>query len=284
MNVSISSSFVDHDAMNLVLGLQSAICDGKISGVRLDCVISTREFGDNAQTDTILQQVREQISIPLVCVSAEQAGRLVKSPSDTLKDGYDLLLMKKMVEAAGRLPDVNVMLGDMVIKGPEWCRDVPSLNLHPDLPISLGGVEGIYWNVIGAWVKERRAEIGGMMHLAVPKLDAGTPVAYFRLPARGIVNGVDLGELWKQFPAGEAERADQLFQALRKAEADFEPTLVYATVAMLGNGTIRIQDGKIFDDKGHLLNEGIDLTGDVVGDAAIWPGKDVRSKYGKERF
>jgi len=48
------------------------------------------------------------------------------------------------------------MVGDMIIKGQKWCRKLPSLNLHPDLPLSLGGTEGIYWEVIGEWVNAWR--------------------------------------------------------------------------------------------------------------------------------
>lgn len=298
MDISISSTFVDPDAVNLVSGLHDAIRDGTIQGVNLDCIISTRAIGDNPQTDGLLKEVNDRVSVPVVCVSARQAGRLVRSPSNAVKDDYDRRVIEAIQAEVKRLPKVNVMLGDMVVHGSDFCERVPSLNLHPDLPLTMGGREGMYWDVIGKWVSERRDEIGGMMHLAVPTLDAGTAVAYFRLPAAGIVNEVNLGELWKGLPTDKTgldalikeqvhlkdHPTHPLFQELRRAEASFEPKLVHASVAMLGQDTICIADGQVLDADGRLIVNGLDLTRNVVGDLAVWPGGEGGGRRGYERI
>lgn len=295
MKLSVSSTFIDHDAVELVRGVHLAVRDGQIPA-EFSCIISTRDHGDHSMTDDYLHEIKT-LGVPVICCSAKKFGRL-RETSYEVKARYDAYVLDAINKSLGELPDVNMMLGDMIVKSEEWCRRLPSLNLHPDIPLKLGGVEGIYWDVVGRWIKDRRSEIGGMMHLAVPTPDAGTPVAYFRLPARGVVNGVNLGELWTQLPAGEEERAaligeqtalkDQpthpLFQALRRAEARYEPRLVIEMLGILAKGKIQLMDGNVCDREGRMLTNGYDLTDFVVGDDAVWPGGEGGGRRGYERI
>lgn len=296
MRIAISTSLVDNDAVKLVEGVVESVRDGTIPNTKIECLISTRERGESSLTDQRLKRLEES-DIPVVAVSARRNGRVGKriSVTDEDKNRYDELVMKEAVTRTERLPEVVVMLGDMIIHGPEWCCRMASLNLHPDLPLSLGGTEGIYWDVIGQWVREGRKEGGGMIHLAVPALDVGTPVAYFRIPLRGVVNGVNLGGMWDQLPKDsrglEALIAQQtglkdrlshpLFVGLRRAEAYFEPGLIRQTLVSLARGEIRIQDGKIFDERGTEI-KGLDLTKEVVGERAIPSRAEGNFSYGKE--
>lgn len=288
MNISVSSTFLDDDARDLILAVYHATVEGKIPG-NLSCIISTREVGDDIGTDQSLGELRESCpDIPIICVSARRLGRLKRNAGDAQRTLYDQAVLDAIRSAVGQLPDTNVMLGDMIIKSTLWCDELPSLNLHPDLPLSLGGTEGMYWEVIGRWVAENRREIGGMMHLAVPTLDAGTPVGYFRLPTHGQVNGVNLEPLWQMLPGDLSERLDlthqqvslqmspdhPLFQELRHAEAQFEPKLVIETLRMIAMGEISLYDSRVFDRNGSELDAGYDLTQFVVGDRAIWPGAE----------
>lgn len=274
--VGITSSLVDDDAVKLIRGVVQDVSNGTIPNSEIICVVSTREIGDDPKTDARLREI-ERLKIPLIQVSAKEAGRIKREPTIEEKDKYDLKVMNAVRERCGRLPSLVVMLGDMIVHGPIWCNEIPSLNLHPDLPLSLGGKEGMYWDVIGKWVMEKRTEAGGMMHLATPEPDAGTAVAFFRVPLQGIVNGVDLGKLWEELPGDPAALkalvAEQtllkdrpthpLFRALRQAEAQFETELIRQTLIALALGRIRIQEGKV-----------LDLTHEVVGTNAIWPGKE----------
>ena len=106
----------------------------------------------------------------------------------------------------------------------------------------------------------------------------------FCLPAFGIVNGVDLGELWQILPENEAEIRElvnqqtslkdqpshRLFQELRKAEADFELELVITALQELAKGEIRLEGGRVLDKEGGVLIHGSDLTEQVVGKRAVW--------------
>lgn len=150
----------------------------------------------------------------------------------------------------------------------------------------------MYWEVIAEWVRSQRLEMGGMMHLAIPTLDAGTPVTYYRLPTRGIVNGVNLDPLWWDLPEDPKELEvliqeqvglrdklrNPLFVALRHAEAAFEQQLTIGTIRIFTEGKLYIRDGAVFDAEGVQLKEGMDVTGLVVGEAAIWPGEEGRRR------
>ena len=128
MNISVSSSFIDTDAEGLVRAILDA-------GVNVAAVISTREPGDNPTTDAILARIKSDYpDVLLIEHSAKSHGRL-GNPS--AKERFDSAILRQL----RGLVDMNVMVGDMIVKGPTWCQELPSLNLHPDLP---GGVEGMY--------------------------------------------------------------------------------------------------------------------------------------------
>ncbi|MBI5619651.1 hypothetical protein HY950_01700 [Candidatus Gottesmanbacteria bacterium] len=288
MNICISSTFVGRDGYGLVTRILDAVAEGKLPGITVSAVISTRESGDDKTSDQLLARLHEAYpDVPIIAYSAKQHGRIKRKPSEKEKDLYDLAILERLGAA-----DLNIMVGDMIIKGPEWCRKLPSLNLHPDLPLSLGGTEGMYWEVIGKWVRDGRGEIGGMMHLAIPTLDAGTPIAYFRLPARGTVNGVDLAPLWDTLPKEPDKRealiqqqvalkdkpTHRLFVELRRAEAAFEQRLVLSTITMFAQDELGIQEGRVVDKNGQPLENGLDITEWVVDGAAVWPGGESSGK------
>lgn len=294
-SIGLTSTFVDNDAVNLVQGVVNDVVNGIIPRSEVSCIVSTRGTGDNPETDKRLvamhhfvEDIRQRhgITIPLIEVSAREAGRVPKKdPTMEEKNNYDRKVLDAIRENCLRLPDVAVMLGDTIVHGSEWCESIPSLNLHPDLPLKMGGTEGIYWNVIGEWIRKGRNEAGGMMHLATPELDAGTAVAYFRVPLKGVVNGADLGSLWPLLPPDkdsleklikeQTELKDKpnhpLFQELRQAEAQLETPLIRLTLIALAQGKVAIKEGKVLDEAGKPI-VGLDLTKEVVGSLAIWPG------------
>lgn len=288
MKLSLSSTFIDNDAYQLVTGVLESVYQGTIPDTEVSCLISTREIGDNPTTNRILRCLERETKMPIMALSAKRFGRL-RDASPGGKAAHDRELMGLIRETCGLLPEVNMMLGDMIVKGEEWCREVQSLNLHPDLPLAMGGVEGIYWQVIGEWVLRRCEEVGGMVHLATPTLDAGTAVAYFRLPSFGEVNGVFLGNLWRDLPEDKEELRElvvqqvglkdkpthPLFQALRRAEVNFEPLLVEVTLRMLAEGEIDLRENRVFDREGREFTSGLDLTDLVVGKNAVWQEREA---------
>lgn len=274
MKISVSSTFVDWDAHRLVREVILATGNGQITA-DLACIISTREPGDNWTTDGILNKLKGEFpEVPIVSLSARKFGRL-QHPNKQIKEQkeqYDSQLLLEINKRSGGLPQLNMMLGDMIVKGPEWCRLLPSLNVHPDIPRTSGIIKGMYWQVIGEVVRKRVAEFGGMIHLAVPELDAGPPVSFFRLPSFGTVHDVNLKKLWDLLPGDSDELAElirdqvslkdcpthQLFIALRQAEASFETALVLESLRTVCAGGIKLETA-------------LDLTDLVVGSAAIWP-------------
>lgn len=310
MKLSISSTFIGWDALTLVTDTVKAVKLGKIPNTEISCIISTREMGDSSQTDQILTKLQENLqgSIPLVAFSARKFGRLdEKNKNDPeARNAYDNEIIRRL-KVQGVTPDVNVMLGDMITRGSTWCRKIISPNLHPDIPLKMGGTEGIYWDVIGSWIEQKRETIGGMVHAAIPELDAGTAIAYFRLPARGIVNGVNLGQLWtgvdamnenqlREFVRRETAKGsafdNELFRALRQAEFCYETKLVEQALTSIAQGEIRFKVEDISPDKyvihvldgrGKELKSGLDITETVVDGRAIWPGQEGANARREQR-
>lgn len=299
--IGLTSTFVDNDAVNLVQGVVNDVVNGVIPNSEVTCVVSTRGIGDDPETDkrlvimsSFLMNIEQRYGtiIPLIKISAKQVGRVPKKePTMEEKNTYDKKVIDAIKEKCNRLPEIAVLIGDMIVHGEEWCSTIPSLNLHPDLPLIMGGTEGIYWNVIGEWVRRKKDEAGGMMHLATPKLDAGTTVAYFRIPLKGFVNGVGLESLWRSLPNGDDleelikaqtglknNPTHPLFKELRKAEAQFETALIRSTLVALSTREIVIREGKVFSKTEKLIN-GLDLTNEVVGRLAIWSGRERSSNH-----
>ena len=88
-------------------------------------------------------------------------------------------------------PDLCVLAGYMLIVGPDLCRRLPMINLHPAAP---GGPEGTWQEVIWRLIEDGAQESGVKIHQVTEELDRGPTVAYCRYPIRGGV----LDELWRQ--------------------------------------------------------------------------------------
>ena len=286
---AVTTSLVDDDALNLIIGLIQDVKNGVIPA-HFTCIVSTRQVGDNTATDHRLSQLQEYLkntrTPSLITFSAKKFGCLTDKGEER-RTRYDTKLIETIQRECYQLPSVALYLGDMIIHSKKWSNIIPSLNLHPDLPLSKGGTEGIYWDVIGKWIAEGRDEAGGMIHLATPQLDAGSAVAYFRIPLKGVVDGVDLGELWHALPtdrtelerliAAQTDLKDKpthsLFQELRRAEAQFEPELIRQTLMAFATGRLSVQEGHVLNH-GDELTGGLDLSHEVVGKKVLWPGKE----------
>ena len=303
LNFGITTSLVDNDALTLVHDTVSDVEAGIISDCKVNCVVSTRGMGDNSETDNRLRTLEEFLSprsIPLVMVSAKQAGRLVKSPTNKDKDRYDGKIIEAVEETCGPLPSTFLMAGDMITHG-LLCDRASLLNLHPDIPHLLGGVKGIYYQIIGNWVREemglpviiegkvvedkpsRNRLVGSQIHLGIRELDMGDPVAYFAFGLRDRVADTDLNKLWDELPkdsvqigqiireqVAKKDKPDHpLFRELRRAEAQYEMELIRQVLISITKGRINIIDGKVCNETRIPLPKGLDLSHEVLKDSVV---------------
>jgi folate-dependent phosphoribosylglycinamide formyltransferase PurN len=172
---------------------------------------------------------------------------------------YDNAVMERI----GSFPvDLAVLAGYMLITGPEMCRRIPMINLHPALP---GGPAGSWQEVIRALIADRSSESGVMVHRVTEELDAGPTITYCRFPIRG--EGFEA--LWEALEDGplaatrgrELDGTD-LFAEIRRQGFQREIPLLLTTLKELGEGTLRLQGQRIVY-KDHPLRGGLDLTSEV---------------------
>lgn len=173
---------------------------------------------------------------------------------------------------AGELPasDVDLLLGDMWIWGPQLCSARTGLNLHPALPT---GPLGVMWfDAIWDLVAADAVESGVMIHRVTAAVDEGPVVAFARYNLR---HGA-LAPLWAELPTG-ADRAElidrerrlrrdsthPLFVALRAAGLAREAPLVLETLRAMADGRFRLVDGEVLAPDGARLAMGVDLTPEV---------------------
>jgi folate-dependent phosphoribosylglycinamide formyltransferase PurN len=172
---------------------------------------------------------------------------------------YDLEVMRALEPYKF---DVGVLAGFMLIFGEEATARWDLLNLHPAAP---GGPAGMWQDVIWQLIADKADRAGVMMHLATPELDGGPVVTYCTYTIRG--PGFD--ELWRDVECrtleeGRSEKGEDLplFKAIRRAGIMREVPLVVETLRAFADGRIRIEDKRVVDASGHVI-EGYDLSEDI---------------------
>ena len=103
-----------------------------------------------------------------------------------------------------------------------------------------------------------------MLHLAIPSVDEGPPVAFCRYP----LHGPSLDPLWAQLDDridalddGALEQS-ALFAAIRGEGMRYEAPLLLATIAEFAAGQLRATAGRVLGADG-APREPADLTGEV---------------------
>lgn len=237
---------------------------GELTGAELAFVFCNRERGEDPVTDGFFARVGE-LGIPLVTKSSVRYRRSVRgarsrpgAPLPAWRHDYD-----REVEAA-IAPyrfDLGVLAGYMLIFADEFSTRHPLLNLHPALP---DGPAGTWREVIRQLIRERAAESGVMLHLAIPAVDEGPVVAFCRYPIRGPA----FDSCWRDIesrpsPAGDDDlEATPLFTQIRAAGVQRESPLLVATLAAFAAGRLRVDGGRVVDAAGAPAPPA-DLTADV---------------------
>ncbi|MFW6150775.1 MAG: phosphoribosylglycinamide formyltransferase [Chloroflexota bacterium] len=244
LNIGWFSTGRDEAACQLLAAAEDAIERGDIEG-RISFVFSNREPGEAEESDRFFRLVNSY-GLPLVTLSSRRfRGSLTNS--DDWRRRFD--------EEVDRLvrpysPDVCMMAGYMLIMSEVLPTRYTMINVHPAPP---GGPRGTWQEVMWQLIDGRAENAGAMVNLVVPELDAGPPITYFTFGLRG----EEFDPLWQ---SGDRE---ELFRRIREKELAGEFPLMLHTLAALGRGEIRIQEGAVYDAAGNPVC-GYDLSDRVL--------------------
>lgn len=163
----------------------------------------------------------------------------------------------KVIDKAGPV-DLMLLGRFMHICGPEMCDRYTMLNLHHATP---WGPKRSLDEVLCEHIRNRDAEAGTMLHVTIPDLDRGPPVAYFRFP----IGGSHYEAHWRAMAGRTVEelRASGLARGFfGQAKADIyrrEKPFVLEVLRRLGAGEIVLKK-KIPLFPTERLQGGLDLT------------------------
>jgi folate-dependent phosphoribosylglycinamide formyltransferase PurN len=254
----------DRAARDLLTVVNDSIKRGEIKA-EIAFVFCNREPGEAEESDLFIKLVNSY-RIPLVCYSYQKfksaRGMRNPRPDEALprwRLDYDREVMKRLQDFH---PDLCVLAGYMLITGPEMCQKYNMINLHPAVP---GGPVGTWQEVIWQLVDSEAQKTGVLMHLVVPELDIGPPVAYCTFPIRG----EPFDEYWpaiKRLPPDSPqgkEARESLFKLIRKHGLAREFPLIVSTIKAFSQGRIRItRDKKVVDAHGRTI-KGYNLTDEI---------------------
>lgn len=235
-------------------------------GKKTSYVFLSREEGETRYGDLMIQKVRE-LGLPLITFSS------LRFQPDLRGRDQEAWRLEHDREVMKLLPPVDliVLLGYMWIVGKEMCQEYILINLHPALP---DGPKGTYRDVIWQLIREKATETGVMIHLVIEELDMGPPIAVCHFPIRGGV----FDPLWEEMERrlrkesleeiAEKEGEDNpLFTAIRKKGVIRELPMVIQAIRVLLTGRIKIENSKVVDSEGQILEGGYSLTSEI--DAAV---------------
>ena len=266
LNIGWFSTGRDEAARKLLQVVHREIQRGEIEG-NIVFVFSNRETSESEQSDLFFQLVNNY-HIPLLCLSSKRfraehdiAAR-GKSDNEALSKWrleYDREVMKRL---QGYTPDLCVLAGYMLIVGEEMCHKYHMINLHPARP---GGPTGSWQEVIWQLIEDKAIESGVMIHLVTPDLDRGPVVTYCTFPIRGKpfdkywqeINGHSIEAIKK-----EQGENNPLFKLIREHGLAREFPLIITTLKALSRGEIRIEAGKVLDQRGITIS-GYDLSEEI---------------------
>jgi folate-dependent phosphoribosylglycinamide formyltransferase PurN len=247
----------DPAARKLLKTVWDHIKRGEIE-VEISFVFSNREPGESIESDLFFGQV-DKYGIPLICFSSRkfQIQKGVNSISDCRLE-YDREAMEKLKHFLQ--PDLCVLAGYILIVGEEMCHKYNMINLHPAAP---SGPTGTWQEVIWKLIAGKAEYSGVMMHLVTPELDKGPPVTYCTFPIRDESNRV----LWEGAKEGKRSSKRNLFNDIRyRRGLPREFPLIVATLKAFSQGKVRIEEGRIINDKEEVI-AGYNLTEEI--DTAI---------------
>lgn len=230
--------------------VQQAIASGKLDA-ELAVVFCNRDHGESTTTDAFFDLVT-QASVQLVTRSSvgyrKAVGGIRSKPDEPLpawRLEYDRLVDSDLEPYSF---DIGMLAGYMLILEQEFVRKHAILNLHPALPT---GPAGMWKSVIRELIRTGAKESGIMLHLAIPEVDEGPPVAYCRYPLRDIALEklrAKLAALPEMLDDNSLDESE-LFAAIRERGLERESPLVVATLAEFAAGKLRVKGQEVLDGR-----------------------------------
>lgn len=252
----------DEAARELLGIVVEHISKGKISA-EIRYVFCNRERGESLESDRFIQFV-EALEIPLFFFSSRDfLPSLRKKDLETWRILYHQEIEKRLCDFP---VDIIVLAGYMLIVSPPFCEAFSIINLHPAAP---KGPSGTWQEVIWKLIQKRAEETGVMMHLVTKDLDEGPPITFVTFS----IKGPDFDRLWEdldsklklhslhQLMKTEGE-SNSLFKEIRRQGIRRELPLIVMTLKALSENRVRIEKGKVLDDRGKEV-EGICLNNEV---------------------
>lgn len=255
----------DKAARDLLKISYREIHQNKDSDAKIVFVFSNRDFHEDKESDKFFKLV-QQLNLKLINFSSEKFYPdkrkigLEKEKSEQYKiitewrRQYDREVERLISPFQ---PDLIVLAGYMLIVGDELCKKYPMINLHPAKP---SGPKGTWQEVIWQLIEKKEAETGVMMHLVTPDLDRGPAVAYCTFPIKGRQFYLLWQSIKKYKSTEELMRkeggANRLFKLIRSEGVKRELPLIIYTIKEFIEGNIKIEKGKVKNNKGKILKQG----------------------------
>lgn len=219
LNLGIFSSLKDQEALDLLLGILSAIDSGYLSGVNIKYVFCDRP-------ENIVGTLRAKLLVRNVRLFEKSSRELRKFISQNRENEPALGQAREefdrsVFEMVGGLKvDFVLLAGYMLIVSPFLCDKLKMLNLHPDLPGRLTGTwQDIMWQITARNLNSA----GAMIHLVTSELDGGPALSYFAFS----VVGPDPGKIRREEFRRELPLILLTLKALAEGEITIREEVVY---------------------------------------------------------
>ncbi|MEW6376055.1 MAG: formyltransferase family protein [Thermodesulfobacteriota bacterium] len=226
-------------------------------------VFCNREKGESPESDRFIEFAKA-LGIPVILLSSRD---FLPSLREKDKETWRISFHQEVTNRIKGYPvDTIVLAGYMLIMSQLFCETHPMINLHPAEP---KGPKGTWQEVIWQLIEKRATRTGVMMHVVTKDLDEGPPITFVNFP----IQGPGFDSLWKDFDeklkhcsfqelVKEEGEENPLFKEIRKQGVRRELPLIVMTLKTLAGKKVRIEKGKILDERGNE-SEGICLNKEV---------------------
>ncbi|MEM3087392.1 MAG: hypothetical protein QXO51_03900 [Halobacteria archaeon] len=264
LEVGILSSGRDDDARLL---LKSVVEGLEADGPSVRYLFVNRERGDRPESDRLLDEA-DRLGLKTAALSSLKFNPDLKRRDEAAWNrAFHAEALKRLAPLRRPRPAVDLALGYiMVIRSPEFLRELDILNLHPS-PLSPGGgaeIAGHWTHVMWEHIRRRSEFAGAMLHRMTLDLDRGPCATHCRVRLRGPEfdplwkqldedrgHGLTVADLQKRFPDWRYPGGSYpLFTAIRKAQFAREVPLTLATLERFARGELAFKGGALVDSGG----------------------------------
>jgi phosphoribosylglycinamide formyltransferase-1 len=266
LEVGILSSGRDDDARLL---LKSVVEGLEAKSLSARYLFVNRERRDRPESDRLLDEA-EGLGLKTVALSSLKFKPDLKRSDEVVWNrAFHAEALKRLAPLRKPRPAVDLALGYiMVIRSPEFLRELDILNLHPS-PLAADGrgaeVAGHWTHVMWEHLRQRSGFAGAMLHRMTLDLDKGPCATHCRVSLRGPefdplwrqfdddrAHGLTVADLQKRFPDWRyPEGSYPLFTAIRKAQFAREVPLTLVTLERFARGELAFKGGALVDSRGR---------------------------------